>query len=48
MAVIELLELAEHLEEVALVSDQGAVQQFVPVCTQRSMIEFIVGIRSPW
>ncbi|WP_181923543.1 hypothetical protein [Streptomyces inhibens] len=30
MSVVELLELAQRVEQVPLVSDQGPVQQFTP------------------
>lgn len=50
--VIEGLELAQHIQKVALVPDQGSVQQLAPagldlVWIHRSMMEFIRGIRTP-
>jgi hypothetical protein len=48
MLVIELFELAEGMEQVALVPDQGPVQQLTATgCTYRSMTVFILGIRTP-
>ncbi|MFF5233584.1 hypothetical protein [Dactylosporangium sp. NPDC000521] len=48
MAVVEGLELAERVQEVALVPDQGAVQESLrQLSIQRSMMEFIRGIRMP-
>lgn len=46
--VVEGLELAQRVEQVALVPGQGPVQQFArQVCTQRSMIELVRGIHAP-
>ena len=45
VSVIELLELAERVDQVALVPDQGAARSSCrQVWTQRSTIEFILGI----
>ena len=46
--VVEGLELAERLQQVRLVPDQGGARSScLQVCTQRSMIEFIRGTRMP-
>ena len=46
--VVEGLELAECVQEVGLVPDQGAVEEFGSAGrTQRSMIEFMRGTRMP-
>jgi hypothetical protein len=44
--VIELLELPERVQQVALVPDERAVQEFAAagLSAQRSMTEFILGI----
>jgi len=46
--VIELLELPQGMQEVGLVPDQGAVQQFAAAGLRPPfMIEFILGIWTP-
>ena len=53
MPMVMLFELVECVAEMALVPDEGPVQEFVAECSWRSVcthlcvIEFILGIRTP-
>jgi hypothetical protein len=48
VVVVEHFEFAQGVQQVVLVPDQGAVEEFNrQVCIHRSMIAFILGIRTP-